>query len=162
MLAAIDIVLKVGSLAGLAATGFLIYDRWIRDRPICYLCLRDGQVGLRIQSSVNETIIVNRIEMRPADDILGMSRTDDRQSESEAKVDIRYSTNPTRPVFLVIPAGGDRFLPLSPFGRFEHEKNETKIRIRIFWKTTRRFPFIPQWATVKTTVREVRHLREAR
>jgi len=46
----------VGGLGGIASSGFLIYDRVYRLRPIAYLQPHDSHVHLKIRNTANEAL----------------------------------------------------------------------------------------------------------
>src|SRR5882672_2089331 len=83
----------VGSIGGLASSGFLIYDRVYRFRPIVYLQPQKGSVYLCVRNVANETLVIDRIDVSPKVFAVSMKgNKDDFVSRVDASVDAMFGT----------------------------------------------------------------------
>jgi hypothetical protein len=96
-MSAVDAVMEwvklVGGLGGLASSGFLIYDRIWRLRPIVYLQPQKGSVYLRVRNVASETLVIDRIDVSPKVFAISMrGNKDDFLSRVDASVDAMFGT----------------------------------------------------------------------
>jgi hypothetical protein len=158
----VELVKFVGGLGGLASSAFLVYDRIFRYRPAAFLLPVDYKTNLRFKNVAAETIIIDEIVIKPP--MLTVARANDLVTVNEERAAVMYgSAEDKRPevIYVVIKPEEERTFALHRFADFENADGKTVIKIRCKWRNTRRpFP-ISRYVRVKTTVKEIRDLREA-
>jgi hypothetical protein len=157
-----ELVKFVGGLGGLASSVFLIYDRVLRYRPSAFLIPVDYKTSVRFQNVAAETIIVDEVVIRPPM-MLKLARANDLVTRNEERAAALYSSDDRKldGIFIVIKPTEERTFALHRFADFENADDGTPISIRCRWKNTRKpFP-ISRCVKIKTTVKEIKDLREA-
>jgi hypothetical protein len=159
---ALEVLKIAGTVGGILTPIFLVYDRVIRYRPLAFLVAGDYKTKLCLKNIAAETIVIDEIKIFPP--IIEVARANDLVTTNEEKAAVMYPTmadkKPKR-TLIVIKAMGERSFDLHRFADFENADGKKAIKIRCRWKNTRkRFP-IAQYVRVKTTVQEIRDLREA-
>jgi hypothetical protein len=159
----IELVKFVGGLGGLASSAFLVYDRIYRYRPAAFLIPADYKTNLRFKNIAAETIVIDEIVITPP--MLTVATANDLVTRNEERAAVMYPTMEDNKrlegIFVVIKPTEERTFALHRFADFETADGNTVIAIRCRWRNTRKpFP-IPRYVRVKTTVKEVRDLREA-
>jgi hypothetical protein len=159
----IELVKFVGGLGGLASSAFLVYDRIFRYRPAAFLIPVEYKTSLRFKNVAEETIIIDEIIIAPP--MLTVARANDLVTKNEERAAVMYPKMEEHKrlegIYIVIKPTEERTFALHRFADFENADGKTTIAIRCRWRNTRTpFP-IPRYVRVKTTVQEVRNLREA-
>ena len=148
-------------MGGLAAPLFLVYDRLYRNAPVAFLVPEESRTKLRIANVAQETIIVDEITVEPP--ILQIVRANDQWTVSEDQAATMYPSMPTnRPsgIYIVIKPLKERTIALSWYGEFDTLDENTEITIRCRWRNTRKPLPIMRKLRVKTTIKEVKSLRD--
>jgi hypothetical protein len=138
---AVEWVKLVGGLGGLASSGFLIYDRIWRLRPIVYLQPQKGSVYLCVRNVANETLVIDRIDVSPKVFVISMrGNKDDFRSRLDASVDAMFETETDGEsrTFSVLDPQEERSFQLNALKECDALKSDDTIRIRCVWRTTRR------------------------
>jgi hypothetical protein len=140
----------LGSIGGIASSGFLIYDRLWRLRPTVYLQPDDYNVHLRIKNNANEALVIDKIDISPK--VLSIAIKDEEGSllsTVEAVADQYYPEEGR--TFCVLSPLEERSFRLVALTACDALKDSDRIRIRCAWRTTRaQWPFI-RTVTVATT-----------
>jgi hypothetical protein len=153
----IETIKFVGGVSGIASALFLVYDRLIRGRPLVYLCPQEFRVHVRINNAVSETIIVDDIEIEPP--VLEIVWGTDTRSDVEAAAAlIGMFKREEKRTFVIIPTE-ERSLPLI-FKLGDLEDN-APIKIKLYWRNTRRSLPYRRTISVRTCPRDLRLLFEA-
>ncbi|HEY8269176.1 MAG TPA: hypothetical protein VIG34_11010 [Xanthobacteraceae bacterium] len=158
----LEVLKIVGGIGGILSSVFLVYDRVVRLRPLVYLHLGDFRVDLRVKNAANEPIIIDEIAVSPP--VLGVAMANDLMSTIQAVAARWYprmAPEKASRTFAVIGPLQERSFGLVLLDEFDKLKDDERIRIRCEWRSTRRpFPF-RRSAIVRTTVRDIRLLKEA-
>jgi hypothetical protein len=158
----IEMVKFVGGMGGIASSAFLVYDRMFRYRPAAFLIPMDYKTSLRIKNVADETLIIDEITIKPG--ILVVARASDLVTVSEERAASMYPNMERRlpeGVFIFIKPKEERTFALHRSAEFESPDGKRVITIRCRWRNTRKpFP-IPRYVHVKTTVKDVKDMREA-
>ncbi len=158
----VELVKFVGGLGGLASATFLVYDRIYRYRPSAFLIPVDYKTSIRFKNVAAETIIIDQVVITPP--MLLLARANDLVTVNQERAAVFYSSEDNKlpeDIFVVIKPMKERTFALHRFADFENADGSTVIAIRCRWRNTRKpFP-IGRYVRVKTTVKEVRDLREA-
>jgi hypothetical protein len=152
----------VGSLSGLASVSFLVYDRLIRSRPSIFLIPKDYNTQLCINNVTNETIIIHGVTIRPP--FLELVRANDLVTANEEKAVAVYGRTARelpKGIYMVIKPLGERTAPLHRLADFENADGAKVVKIRCRWRNTRQPVPWSRYVRIKTTVQDIRDLREA-
>ncbi len=149
----------VGSVAGLISGAFLLYDRFVRGRPIAYLAKADAHgVDVALKNAADETLIVDEIRVAPnvlglaggheiRDIVPAIARRDNDALESK------------RPCFFPIEPFGELRLAIVTFDPFNNLKSGDPIVVSLKWRNTRfALPF-DRKVTVRTTAGYIRKFK---
>jgi hypothetical protein len=147
----------LGSMGGIASSGFLIYDRVWRDRPMVYLQPRKASVYLCVKNVAKETLVIDRIDVSPKALAISMrGDKDDFVSRVEASVDAMFGTETEGEshTFSVLGPQEERTFQLNALKECDALKSNDTIRIRCVWRTTRRPWPIRRTVSVRTTPKD--------
>jgi hypothetical protein len=61
----LDLITKIGSLAGYLASGFIVYDRFFKGEPLVYLQPGDTQLAVVVRNVAKEPILIKSFKCRP-------------------------------------------------------------------------------------------------
>jgi hypothetical protein len=149
----------VGSLAGLVSGGFLIYDRFVRDRPLAYLAKADAhQIDVVLKNAANETLIVDEIGVAP--NVLGLAGGHEIRDIVPTIIRRGEDTSESkRPCFFPVEPFGELKLGVVTFDLFNQLDSNGSITIRLKWRNTRYgLPFARK-VSVMTTAGDIRKLK---
>jgi hypothetical protein len=154
---AVEWLKLVGSIGGLASSGFLVYDRLYRLRPIVYLQPHDKRVHLKVNNTANEAIVIDKIDVSPK--VLGIvmkERKGDLVSRMDATANAIYDAQTEGSTFAVIPPLEEGSFRLVELKACAELKDDERIRVRCDWRSTRRpWPFT-RGVSVTTTPGDLR------
>jgi hypothetical protein len=140
MVEAMEWLKLVGSIGGLASSGFLIYDRIWRLRPIVYLQPHDFKVHLRIKNTADEALIIGRITVSPK--VLSIAMNDGENAALLSIVEAITAGEGGGRSFLVLGPQEERSFRLTALTAADAQKVDDRIRIRCDWRSTRKpWPF---------------------
>ncbi len=134
----------LGSIGGLASSGFLIYDRIWRLRPTVYLQPDDYNVHLRIKNNANEALVIDQVDISPR--VLNIAIKDEEDplfSTVEAVADQYYPEEGR--TFCVLRPLEERSFRLVALTACDELKENHRIKIRCTWRSTR-----SQWPFTRT------------
>lgn len=158
----VEAIKLVGGLSGIASVGFLIYDRIFRSRPFAYLRPHEYQVQVAIKNVAPESILIDSIEVSPP--LLSLSRTNDMVGTVEAAANRFYpslASEKSKKLFVLLEPMAERGFSCVTFPEFENTSDDTKVKIRIEWRNTRRpIPF-KRNVYLRTTVGDVKRIKAA-
>jgi hypothetical protein len=146
----------------LASSAFLVYDRIFRYRPAAFLFPANFKTNLRLKNVSAETIIIDEIVIKPP--MLTIARANDLVTVNEERAAVWYpNMEDKRPegIYVVIKPEEERTFALHRFADFENAEGHKNITIRCRWRNTRKSFPMPRYVRIKTTVKEIRDLREA-
>lgn len=130
----------IGSIGGLASSGFLIYDRLWRLRPTVYLQPYDFHVYLRIKNTADEALIIDRIAISPK--VVSIAMNDGQNAALLSIVEAITRGETGSRSFLVLGPEEERSFRLVSLNVADKLKEDNKIRIRCDWRSTRKpWPF---------------------
>jgi hypothetical protein len=130
----------LGSIGGIASSGFLIYDRIWRLRPIVYLRPYDFHVYLRIKNTADEALIIDRIAVSPR--VLSIAMNDGENAALLSIVEAITAGEGGSRAFLVLGPQEERSFRLIGLPAFKDLKDNERVRIRCDWRSTRKpWPF---------------------
>jgi hypothetical protein len=154
---AVEWLKLAGSIGGLAASGFLVYDRVYRLRPIVYLQPHENHVHLKIKNTADEALVIDEIDIFPKVlAIVVKEHGEDFLSRVDASVDAMYGDEPEGGTFSVLRPLEERSFRLVVLKDCDDLKEHERIRIRCNWRTTRRpWPFTRS-VSVTTTPKDFR------
>jgi hypothetical protein len=153
--AGIEYLKIIGGLGGIISIVVLIYDRFVRSKPLAYLIPHEFRVHLRLVNTTNETIIIDSIEVKPR--VLEPVWGSDTRSEVEAAAAALYpSDDEEQARTLVIRPSAERSLPL----QFRTLDKEGRIKIRFRWRNTRTPFLLARHVSVYTSFGDLRILKE--
>ena len=152
----------IGSLVGLAAGIFLVYDRLFRDQPVIFLVAHEYKAALRIKNVSEETIIIEDIEITPP--IVSLHNANDERTKSEDMQAVWYPKENDEEavrVFIILGAQVERTFDLKRSAEFENSDDDRLISIRCKWRNTRRPLPIYRSRWLKVSAKDIRALRQA-
>jgi hypothetical protein len=152
---AVEWLKLVGSIGGLASSGFLIYDRIWRLRPTVYIQPHDYNVHLRIKNNANEALVIDKVDISPKVlNIAIMDEDDPLLSTVEAVADQYYPEEGR--TFCVLSPLEQRSFRLVALTACDGLKDNHRIKIQCAWRSTRsQWPFT-RTVTVPTSPRDFR------
>ena len=62
-----EIYKALGATAGICSAVFLVWDRFLRDRPLVGWCLDDGELAFRVTNAANEDVYISSITIEPVE-----------------------------------------------------------------------------------------------
>ena len=157
----IELVKFVGGLGGLASSAFLVYDRVFRYQPLAFLFPAEYKTNIRLKNVAAETIIIDEIAIVPP--FLRAARANDLVTTNQERAAAWYSSAESKAegVYIIIKPMEERTFALHRFADFENADGGTVVSIRCRWRNTRKsYPF-NRYVRLKTTVKEIRDIREA-
>jgi hypothetical protein len=151
----IDIVFRVGSLGGLVSAAFLIYDRTIRWRPVCYLCPvpEDFRVHLRIRNVASETVFIDAISITPQRLEIVL------KSEVEAAAALIRPRDVVQDRSMVIGPSEEKSIPLT--FQLQGLFDSAPIKLKVYWRTTRWSWPLRRCVRIKTSPKDIQRLFDA-
>jgi hypothetical protein len=155
---ALEVVKALGTIGGLVAPAFLIWDRVVRDRPRFALHMAPGQPHgnrfstLLIKNVMDEDLIIDSIVSTPS----YLTPALDRQLESIVRAAAGEFDRP-----LIVEPLGECTLPLVIQKRSDGNEN-APVKIVATWRATRRRWFWKGTVTITTSVAQVKELEAAR
>jgi hypothetical protein len=149
-----NVITDVGSLLGFASTGFLIYDRLLRHRPIVSVTAVRGLDGvsqhadpmLRVRNVAPFDLLIERFEVKPpyCGIASGSKLRDVLKTSSGLDIPILLAPLEERVLLLVITVGD----------RTKVNEHET-INITMHWRRSIA-PRVPQWpVSVRTSLADI-------
>jgi hypothetical protein len=159
---AVEAVKFFGGLGGIASSIFLVYDRFVRNRPFAYLRPHDFAAELLVKNVAGEPIIIDEFDVVPP--VVGFSRNNDRLSTIEAVAARFYPDQAgenARKVFVLIPPLGERGFHLVRLKDFDTLDGALPVKIRCAWRNTRKPLPLKQHVVVNTTVGDLRLIKDA-
>lgn len=152
-------LLKVlGTIGGLVAPIFLIYDRVFRRRPCAFLQPKDFGLRLVLRNTSDETLIIDEIAVSPLGVDVAMGN--DLLSHIQAVWYPKMTTGDIQRTFCVLAPQASRELGLVTSTAFEALPPATPVRIRCEWRATSRpWPF-KRHVWVRASVDDIRQLKK--
>jgi hypothetical protein len=146
-----------GSVAGILSGAFLIYDRFVRDRPQAYLAKDGRDIDVVLKNAANETLIVDEIGVAP--NVLGLAPG--HEIKDIVPVIVRrgedVAESKRRCFFPIEPLGELKF-GVVRFDAFKQLKNDHRITVRLKWRNTRFVLSFARNVKVRTTAGDIRKL----
>lgn len=157
----LEVFKVVGSAAGLISSGVFAYDRLMRIRPEVFLSVGEypGNIDLTVKNVSNETLVVDEVGVSP--NILGLAKDDSVEGIVTAVMNRNeLGSASVREVFLVFKPLEEKQLKVVMFQKLDELPAAQKVLIRLSWRTTRdRLP-IKRCVTLRTSVSDLRFLRD--
>ena len=147
----------VGSAAGIISGAFLVYDRFVRDRPQAYLAKAGHDVDVALKNAANETLIADDIGVAP--NVLGLMHGHEIEEAADAIVRRGEDVPESRqPCFFPVEPLGDLKLGVVRFDAFKQLKSDDRITVRLKWHNTRFVLPFARNVKVMTTAGDIRKL----
>jgi hypothetical protein len=146
--------LGLGALLGFVSTGFLVYDRLLRYRPIISVTAVRGMDGisrqaeptLRVKNVAPFDLLVERFEVKPP--YCGVAPSDDMKHVVEA------ASGSDIPILLAPFEERELGLVITVTDRTKVKEDE-HINIRMYWRRSIA-PWVPQWpVSVRTSLADI-------
>jgi hypothetical protein len=156
----------VGSAGGLISAGFILYDRLVRIRPQAFLTQGEypGQLDITVRNVSNESIIMDQFTVAP--NILGIAHGDSVRAIADVVIgDViagrsNKEKQSSRSVFIILKPLAELQLKLVTFDKFEQALGAQVVVMQIAWRTTRfRMPF-KRNIKIRTSVADIRAMKE--
>src|SRR5215475_3778888 len=126
----------VGAAAGIISGAFLVYDRFVRDRPQAYLArgsLHRHQVDLVLKNAANKTLIVDETGVAP--NVLAFPHGHEIRDTVAAIYRGGEDVPESRlPCFFPVEPLGELKLGVVTFEAFKQLKKDDRITICLKWR----------------------------
>ena len=128
----IQVLKDIGSIVGLAAGLFIIFDRFLLYRPIVTFVRTQTNIGVCVKNVSSESIFITDIANEPPDLKLAFGDNDGCTIEAAAKA-IKLDGEKPPPVAFLLEPGKERYMNCtSPGGDFEAD-----AEFWVYWRFCR-------------------------
>jgi hypothetical protein len=120
----LEVIKILGSIVGLLTGGFIVYDRFLRFRPVIWLRpMTFRRIELHVRNLADEDLLVEEIGVRPPSVTVAVG--------SEVGDTVRAAAG--QPFSIIIPAKADMGFPIVTRPEFDTLPDETRLSFKLRW-----------------------------